>query len=151
MERKQIGCFYLATACLLLGSAFYIFFRPKTLLMFHWADSLGVKNSIRIMRALTDGFYGYLPSWTIYSLPFALYVLSYLFFIKAIWWKSEALACHAWFWSIPIIAIASEFAQVLHIIPGHFDFIDIVTIVIVSIIGFIFISPKRTNKGVMKL
>ena len=54
-RRKQITAFSVAAACLILGSAVYVLFRPTTLLMFHWADALRLTHSVRLMRASTCG------------------------------------------------------------------------------------------------
>jgi len=115
--------------------------------MFHWADAFGMTSSINAMRAWLSDFYRYLPIWVVYSLPFALWVSSYLFFIKGIWWNSTSLARNVWFWCIPIIAIVSELAQIISIIPGHFDPLDVVTIVIGTILSFIAVDINKLNQG----
>ena len=48
--------------------------------MFRWTDSLGLTGAIGTMRNLA-GFDRYLPDWIVYSLPFALWVSSYVFLI----------------------------------------------------------------------
>jgi len=136
MERKQRISIYLAAGCLLLGSALYVLFRPTTLLMFLWADVLGFTKLIVTIRTWVIGLDRYLPSWIIYSLPFALWVLSYLFIIKGIWGNSSILVHYAWFCCVPLIAIAAELAQKISIIPGNFDFLDLIAIMVGTIIGF---------------
>lgn len=147
MERKQTISICLALGCLVIGSAIYVFFRPPTLLMFHWADSLLLTKLICTMRTYVHGFDKYLPVWIVYSLPFALWVSSYLFFIRAVWWNSTSRVHHAWFWSIPLIAIGAELAQSIYIIPGHFDLIDLITIIFASVLVFILTNFNVLNKG----
>jgi len=148
MRKRQATDFFLAAACLLSGSVLYILFRPTTLLMFHWVDSLGLIESVGTVRSHVHTSNGYLPYWAIYSLPFALWVLSYLFFLSGVWGKSISLGRVAWFWSIPIIAITAELAQGLHIIPGHFDPVDLVTIIFATILGFVATELNQIKKGV---
>lgn len=150
MRRKRTISFCLATGCLLLGAAIYVLFRPTTLLMFHWADMIGMTRSIGILRTWVDGSDKYLPTWIVYSLPFALWVSSYLFFIKGIWWNSTSLVRHAWFWCIPVIAIAAELAQNISIIPGRFDRVDLIAIILGTIFGFVAIDFNRIDKGETK-
>lgn len=150
MERRQIISICLAVGCLSLGSTLYVLFRPTTLLMFHWAASLGLTRSIEIMRSWVDGFARYLPTWIVYSLPFTLWVLSYLFFVRAIWWSSATLDRQKWFWCIPVIAIAAELAQGMHIIQGYFDIVDLITIVVGTTIGSIVLALDKTSKGVSR-
>ena len=150
MRRKRTISICLAIGCLLLGSALYVLFRPTTLLMFHWADSLGMTRSISTMRTWVNGFDRYLPTWVVYSLPFALWVSSYLFFIKRIWSNSTSLVRHAWFWCIPVIAIAAELAQSISIIPGRFDRVDLITIILGTILSLVAIDFNQLNKGETK-
>ena len=138
----------MALACLLLGSALYLLFRPTTLLMFHWADALGLTHSIGTMRVWIDGFDRHFPNWVVFSLPFALYVSSYMFFIESIWINSTSRARPGWFWSIPITAICSELTQIKHIIPGHFDLGDLLALIAAIILGFFMTCHYKKNKGV---
>ena len=148
MRKRQTIDFFLAAACLLSGSVLYILFRPTTLLMFHWADSLGLIESIGTIRSHTHTPNAYLADWVIYSLPYALWVLSYLFFVSGIWGKSTSSGRAAWYWGIPIIAITSELAQGLHILPGHFDPVDLIAIIFATILGFVATELNQTKKGV---
>lgn len=145
-RQKQIISFSVAAACLILGSALYVLFRPATLLMFHWADELNLTHSIRLMRASTGGLENLLPAWFIFSLPFALWVLAYLFFIEALWAHSQDWARLVWFWSIPLIAICAELAQIKHIIPGRFDWGDLAAVILAIVLGFLTTSIHNLKK-----
>lgn len=147
MKRQQTISTYLALGCVVIGSALYILFRPRTLLMFYWADSLGLTKSIDTMRRFAHGFDGYLPTWIVCSLPFALWVSSYLFFVRGIWWNSTSLVSDAWFWCIPVVAIAAELAQSVHIIPGHFDLVDLITIILATVLGLCAGDLNELNKA----
>lgn len=135
----------LSIGCLLVGSILYILFRPTTLLMFHWAKLVGLEESIGIMRIWANDFDKYLPAWSILSLPFALWVLSYMFFTNYIWKESTSLLRYVWFYSLPIIAIFTELSQSIHIISGHFDIGDLIALIFAIILGFFMThhSPLR--------
>ena len=129
-QKKQI-C--LATSFLLLGSAVYILFRPTSLLMFRWADNLGLMVPIHALRMHCISVANYLPYWFIYSSPLAFWVAAYLLFIKAIWWKSTNPWRYFWFWCIPLISVISEIGQYLGLIPGTFDPVDLLIISLCTI------------------
>jgi len=116
--------------------------------MFHWADALGLTHSVQLMRASASGLEGLLPAWVVFSLPFALWVLAYLFFIEAVWAYSRSWARLAWFWCIPLVAISAELAQNLHVIPGKFDWIDLAAIIFAVILGFSTTSIHNLKMGV---
>ena len=133
---KQAIDFFLAFICFLTGLVLYVLFRPTTLLMFQWADSFGLMEIIRMARSHVHGLNRYLADWIIFSLPYALWVLSYRFCISGIWGKSTSSDRVGWFWGVPITAIASELAQGLGFIPGHFDSLDLISIIFATIIGY---------------
>lgn len=145
-KRMQGISIFLAVGCLLAGSTLYLLFRPTTLLMFYWADSVGLMELVITMRAWVHGFDKYLPTWVVYSLPFALWVFSYLFFIEGIWKNSTSSVRHVWFWCIPVIAIAAELAQSTRIIPGSFDIGDMIALILATSFGFFAAKLIQQNK-----
>ena len=146
MGARRIIFFYSAVVCLGLGSIIYILFRPTSLLMFHWANLLGLMEPIEIMR-LWAGNGKNLAPWFVYSLPFALWVSAYLFFIKVVWWKPTSWVRHMWFWIVPLIAVNSEFCQYFHIIPGTFDILDILTVGVGTALVFAMLVFNQLNTG----
>jgi hypothetical protein len=146
-RKNRIVASSVASVCLILGSAIYILFRPTSLLMFHWADGLSLTHSVQLMRASASGLANLVPAWFVFSLPFALWVLAYLFFIEAVWAHSQSWARFLWFWSVPLIAIGAELSQITHIIPGSFDWGDLATIILAIVLGFSTTSIHNLNKG----
>jgi len=146
-DRKQIANICLAVVCLFLGSAIYVLFRPTTLLMFHWADWLGQTRFIGEVRNWVSDFDGNLPTWIVHSLPFALWVMSYQLFVSGIWWNSSTSARYLWLWSVPAIAITAELAQGMHIVPGHFDRVDLITIFVGTFIASVVIYFNKSIEG----
>lgn len=145
-RKNRIMASSIASVCLILGSAIYVLFRPTTLLIFHWIDGLGLTHSVQLMRASVRGLANLLPTWFVFSLPFALWVLAYLFFIEAVWARSQSWARFLWFWSVPLIAIGAELSQIGRIIPGSFDWRDLATIFLAIILGFYTTSIHTLNK-----
>ncbi len=125
MDLRETKRLYWAASFLLAGSAVYIVFRPTSLLMFHWIDAVGLIGPIQALRTPFSAAADSLPAWFIYSVPFALWVLSYLLFVKLIWWQSPSPWRYFYFWCVPLISIASEICQYLRVIPGTFDLHDL--------------------------
>lgn len=148
MSKRQCTSVFVAVGCVVTGAVLYFLFRPTTLLMFRWADSLGLTELIGTMRSWVYGFDEYLPNWAIYSLPFALWVSSYLLLIDSIWGRSRSLVFYVWFWCIPIIAIAAETAQSMQFLPGHFDMLDLIAIIFAVILGLVATIFNQSHKGV---
>lgn len=150
IKKNRITLFLLASFFLLLGSSIYLLFRSTTLLMFNWTNILGISTSIGTIRSWLSGFEQYLPKWIIYSLPFSLWISSYILFVKVIWWDSKLLIRYVWFLCLPICSIIAELSQKINFIPGCFDIMDMYTILLGILFSFITItfhcSSKRETK-----
>jgi len=130
MKKEQILSLLFAISSLLVGSFIYILFRPTSLIMFDWFHTMGLSELIQIMRSSVEGMDSNFPRWVVFSMPYALWVLSYMFFMSCIWWNSPSKSRHFWLWSAPIVAVVTEIAQLLVVIPGFEGFIH-------SLFGFI--------------
>lgn len=137
----------MAAVCLILGSAIYVLFRPTTLLMFSWIQALNLTHYVQIIRTSVSWLEKLLPAWFVYSLPFALWLLAYLFFIELVWAHSRSWARLVWFWCAPLTAIFAELAQLCQIIPGRFDWGDLVAICFATFLGFSTTSIHNIKKG----
>ena len=128
---------FASIVCLTIGSMIYLCFRSESLLMFHWAHAAGLSEGMQLIRDAARPFRLTLPSWSNYSLPYSLWVLSYMFAQRAVWHDSHDLGSCLWILSVPIIAIISELAQALQIIPGTFDGVDLAMLATAAIVGTI--------------
>lgn len=135
----------IALTFLLFGSLIYIVFRSTTLMMFRWADTLGITTPIDALRLPMQNHIDYIPDWLVYSIPFALWVVAYMLFVNVIWWDSKSHWRHFWFWLVPIIAILAEFCQWLRFIPGTFDTIDLFVLVLGTAIPLCLCSLSNNN------
>ena len=111
---------------LLLGGLIYILFRQDTLKMFSWFDNINLSTAISELRLLTAPFSGHFPNWFLYSLPDGLWLFSYLSVLLAVW--DNVISKHNIYWILfmPLIAIFSEVGQFIKMVPGTFDFIDLI-------------------------
>jgi hypothetical protein len=105
-------------------------------------------GTIQTIRTWSDGFDRYLPTSVIYSLPFALWVLCYQFFVESIWEDSTSLARYLWYWCIPVVSVVAEIAQSTHIVPGHFDVGDLIVLILCIMLGCLVTDFNKLNKGV---
>ena len=113
----------LACTPLTIGGLLYLGYRNTNLLMFRWANYLGLSRIVNSWRKFC--FQYPLPEWCYYALPDGLWLLSYILLINIIWnshtWKSII-----WIYALPAIAITSELLQLLNPYFGTFDIMDIV-------------------------
>src|ERR1700750_1456974 len=105
----------------ILGGIIYIAFRSDQLLLFNWLSSIdGVRklnnygNTILVFH------------WFKYSLPDGLWLYSYTSLMLEIWRYRINEQSLFWIFSLPFIALSSEFLQLFKVIPGTFDFLDLI-------------------------
>lgn len=120
---------------LLIGGLIYILFRADSLLMFRWLDTIGLRQVIETARQFIE--HSYLPSWTIYSLPDALWVFSFTNFMLIIWHDKFSAQTAFWVFIAPTVGLLSEIGQAFHFIRGTFDPTDLALILIASTIPYI--------------
>ncbi|OPY65614.1 MAG: hypothetical protein A4E62_02654 [Syntrophorhabdus sp. PtaU1.Bin002] len=111
-----------------LGGAIYLLWREKSLLMFSWFSIIGLGGSIDLLRSLALPFYSSMPSWFYYSLPNALWLFGGLHIFLG-FWKSNVTAAVLWCSILVLVAIGSEIGQALHIVPGTFDWVDLLLMI----------------------
>lgn len=138
----------MSAALLVAGSTFYICFRPKTLVMFKWAEAIGAGDAVNYARVATNNLAERLPSWAIHSMPFALYVLSYMLAIESLWEGSRSAMRLMWLAIVPVMAIISELAQAAQLIPGTFDKVDLGLLLFACTAGVL--AAKRHGKDTKK-
>lgn len=111
-----------AFTALLIGGAIYLAFRTEKLLLFRVMDTMGLGEQLRAWRhSITLS----LPEWAIYNLPGALWSSAYILTVDAIL-KSGSTKIRLLVASIiPAIGVTSELLQIFGIMPGTFDFLDI--------------------------
>ena len=102
---KIIAGFFL----LIFGSFIYLKFRSDTLLMFKWAETLGLNYVISPIRGSSPLLNSHQMKYVLFSVPFGMWVISFCCFIGVIWHKDSSVAAIIWRLFVPAIAISSEF------------------------------------------
>lgn len=140
---SRVLCSLVSAALLTMGSALYVCLRPENLLLFRWARAVGVLDEVYSVRVAADWLVPLLPEWVIFSLPYALWVSSYMLAVEVIWYRSPSISKYVWFNAAPAVALVSELAQAARLIPGTFDWVDVALLAIIPTIGFVLLKFIR--------
>lgn len=138
---KTLTNLILSSFCLFIGGSIYIIFRPLTLNMFRWFDTLGISSLINKYRELAN--YVSLNDFVLYSLPDGLWITSYLIIVNTIIPSKQKKELFFWILFLPLISVLSEFLQYYNLISGRFDINDIVCFVSPLIINLIFLKYEK--------
>lgn len=124
---------------LMSGGLIYILYRSDCLLMFDWFHKLGLSDFIDSLRGVTDkpNLYG----WVKNSLPAGLWLFSYMYVIDSVWGKEKNAVYNCFLYVLPIMAVLSELMQCFKILPGTFDYMDLLSYIL-AILLFITINKK---------
>ena len=107
---------------IIAGGIIYFAFRTDSLIMFRWTDALHLHDFVDEYRNVMSP---YLPVEFIrFNLPDGLWSISCLLIMLAIW-DSINRDNFLWFCIMPFIAVLSEFLQLCSILPGSFDWMDV--------------------------
>lgn len=125
---------------LIFGGLIYVLFRSESLTMFKWFASLSLDAPIEYLRETTVSIKPFLPQWFLFSLPDGLWVFSYCSLMLLIWDSNVSKQNILWFCLIPFIAVFSELGQLLNVVPGTFDVVDLAFYIIGAITPFVIFS-----------
>lgn len=135
----------IAISALFMGSMIYLLWRTDSLAMFTWFDCLGLGGTIAWLRIGLGPFSIYLPDWFIFSIPNALWFFSGLIVFNSIWGMKPSWDKRFWLSSFCVIALGSEVAQAFQLIPGTFDYQDLIFMIIAGIASA-FCIPNHNHK-----
>jgi hypothetical protein len=93
--------------------------------MFNWFDKINILEVILDYRLVTLPLGENLPGWFLYSLPDGLWLFSYISVLLTVWNNNISKDNIYWILLVPIIAVFIEFGQLLSIVSGTFDMIDL--------------------------
>ena len=114
-----------ATFLSVIGGLLYLIFRSDNLIMFSWFNSLKLTDFIINLRNTYGNHNIY--EWTKLNLPAGLWLFSYLLIMDTIWKKEDKIFYPLFISFLPLIALISEFMQLVHVIPGTFDIMDLLS------------------------
>ena len=127
----------------MLGGLIYILFRSPSILMFEWLDQINLSKYVLELRSYIDSYSLILPNWFLYSLPDGLWLFSYISFLLIIWDNKVSKKNIFWILLLPIIAVSSELAQFMEIIPGTFDIVDLIFYIAGSVLPLLFFTNLK--------
>ncbi len=146
MKKTILLIFVHVIMTLTFGGMIYLLFRVKSLLMFRWADAIGVKPVLDDMRVYCTTIQTDNLNWFFFSLPDGLWVYSFTSFMLIVW--GLKFSRHSIFWiSIgPLLALCGEMGQAFGVIRGTFDPTDFLLCLIGSILPFVVLFPAKREK-----
>lgn len=135
MNGRSLSSTLFAMLPLLVGGGVYVFWRSPSLLMFRWFDGLGLAPFVALLRDTVGSVADHVPGWILYSWPDAAWTMSGVMLFAFIWQGSQSNAKHVWILLAPVIAIVSEMAQWLRLLPGTFDPVDLAACGLATLAG----------------
>lgn len=143
VSEERMQWLWLSVVLMILGGAVYVWFRSSGLVMFTLLGDKDVVLSSIPFRTITISYGHALPDWFLYSLPDGLWLASYLCLMAFLWRGSIKAANAFWYTVVPVMAIASEFAQLGGYIPGTFDPLDVACYVVATLIPLAFLNTSK--------
>ncbi len=128
---------------MLAGGLIYVCWRDPELMMFRWFRVLGLEATIQQVRLGVPAVAA-MPSWFVYSLPDGLWVYALSAFMGHVWSGSRTSVVRIMFLGAgPVLGVGSELGQMAHLVPGSFDWTDIVFYLAAG--AFAFLAVVRSN------
>jgi hypothetical protein len=88
---------------------------------------------VKILRTIFIPYSKYINGFTLYSLPTMLWTFSFAYMVSVMWTKKDEEKVKIFFLILVfLVSILSEIGQAFNIVPGVFDFSDVVA----NIFGF---------------
>jgi predicted Abi (CAAX) family protease len=114
--------------------------------MFLWLEKIGLDSYVESLRNYTRWLAIFLPTWIIFSLPNALWLFSGILIFETIWGSKQSTGKIFWLSLFLITAIGAEIAQGLSLLPGTFDWQDILLMLIACFCAILFIAYVRQKE-----
>lgn len=142
MRKQKLTIFHVICP-LLLGALIYVCFRTKTLILFNWIEEISLISIVNEIRNVLYPLKSIIPNWIVYSLPDGLWVYAFTSSFLLIWNNNKNKILIAF---IPLlISVTLELLQYVQINSGTFDFMDVATYTIASILSILIFKPKYQN------
>ena len=126
---------------IILGLFIYIVYRSNDTIIFYWFSCIGIEFIIDSIRN-SDIFFLNIPFWLKYNFPDGLWVYSLINIFLFIWIDDINKHNFYYVYISVLIACICEILQFYNIIPGTYDFIDILFYLFFGFLPFLFISNK---------
>lgn len=133
---QSIKIILLPLIILFLGSLIYVLFRSADIFFIEWLLKQNNCRAILEIRSISLRFSGSFPNWFLYSLPDALWLLSFAILMLNIWKNESYISTFIWAILVPLLAIIWEFAQFFNLLIGTFDWMDVCLYLVVECFTF---------------
>lgn len=114
---------------MVIGGLIYLLFRTDSLLMFDWAEQLSLTTLIVRARAAAAPLLPHVPAAVLFSAPDGAWVFSATSFFARLWHDGPLWMRAGWIGIAPAMAIGGELGQIVGLVPGTFDVIDMIAYV----------------------
>lgn len=133
--------FYLGSGWLM-----YVLFRSECLVVNRWLLTSQFGSIFKTIRIQTFQILETVPKWIIYSLPDALWLMSFGLFLQLIW-KNETKRNRLIWTVIPCtIAVLMELFQATYLVSGTFDLVDLLIYLLTTLL---LINNLKTNEKII--
>lgn len=130
---------------LLAGGLLYLLFRAPSLRLFEWFRVIGLEPCILAARASLESLGMRPPSWVLYTLPDGLWVYTATACMAWIWQGSRGAARWGWMAAGPGLGLGSELGQLVGLMPGTFDPLDLIACGVAAVLAFALTqTPKES-------
>lgn len=141
--------FYLlpeAILSIIIGGLIYILFRNDSLVMFGWFEQLRISDFIYNLR--DTHLFPHFNSFKtlINTAPGGLWTFSFTAFLLFVWNLEINYRNIFYYISVPATAVFSEIFQLTGLIPGTFNYLDIVSYIAGATLPFLIHFRKIKNK-----
>ena len=109
---------------LFIGALIYLLFRPRVLLGFLVADRLGLGPTVDHWREAVSDWQ--LPDFVVYCLPNGLWAAAWVLIANRLFRDRSRRTRLLWASVVPTMGVVSELMQGMGILPGTFDWLDLV-------------------------
>lgn len=148
MTRQRLHFTLHVIVPIISGGLIYICWRQPVLLMFGWLRVAGLEPFTNNLRDFAAPGWNFLPAWFVYSLPDGLWVYALTACMVLIWSGTESLRSKAFWLALGfILGVGSELGQLTGVVPGNFDYVDLVVCAVAPIAAFVFTANKVSLKG----
>ncbi len=128
---------------LVAGGLIYTLFRPTTLLGFRLTDAIGLSPLINNWRTALATQQP--ATFIVYCLPNGLWSAAFILIMDRLFAHQPLRQRLCWTAVIPGIGIAAELLQEVGIVPGTFDWLDILCYAVPYLVYVGIIRLKSTN------
>lgn len=133
---------------IVVGGLMYIMWRDTGMLMFRWAEIIGLSGVVDWLREVGGAYGSYVPDWLMFSLPDGCWVYSCTAFFARLWREETSMLRWFWIGIGPVLAIGGEFGQLVPgFVPGTFDLVDLIAYFIAAAasfyVGWFGFGPRR--------